>query len=394
MPETSPKYTRRRRARSEVVTLLDDISFDSDVGFVGGFDNEETTATQPHDQEEEHAAADAKYYGNVETYNILKARGAKVPGDLRSYLQKKGRLSPSKALRFALDIARGMNYLHECKPDPIIHCDLRPKNILLDSGGLLKVAGIALIRLSKISPNKARLARPATVDRENLYIAPEIYKDELFNGGVDVYSFGIILYEIDQGVLVYKCIIVSNISKLNTLRFIFTLFVILLLRDKFMFYMSFRVPAWGNCILWLHIGSAVLAVGAHRSREGSGEILQLKKEPGRFEYTHLAKVKLKGVVTSGDKRGTEKVVAVSGSGIVMDLVKCDKLKGGETSGDEMRTDKVVEVRGTEKVVAVSGSGKVVEVSGSGKVVEASGSGKVMDLVKMFEKYDEFNEIGR
>ena len=48
-------------------------------------------------------------------------------GDLSEYLQKKGRLSPSKALRFALDIARGMNYLHECKPDPFIHCDLRPK---------------------------------------------------------------------------------------------------------------------------------------------------------------------------------------------------------------------------------------------------------------------------
>ncbi|KAL5781021.1 hypothetical protein ACOSP7_006050 [Xanthoceras sorbifolium] len=48
-------------------------------------------------------------------------------GDLGSYLQKKGRLSPSKTLRFALDVARGMNYLHECKPDPVIHCDLRPK---------------------------------------------------------------------------------------------------------------------------------------------------------------------------------------------------------------------------------------------------------------------------
>lgn len=48
-------------------------------------------------------------------------------GDLGSYIQRKGRLSPSKALRFALDIARGMNYLHECKPDPIIHCDLKPK---------------------------------------------------------------------------------------------------------------------------------------------------------------------------------------------------------------------------------------------------------------------------
>lgn len=48
-------------------------------------------------------------------------------GDLASYLQKKTRLSPSKAMRFALDIARGMNYLQECKPDPIILCDLKPK---------------------------------------------------------------------------------------------------------------------------------------------------------------------------------------------------------------------------------------------------------------------------
>ncbi|KAJ3696811.1 hypothetical protein LUZ61_000516 [Rhynchospora tenuis] len=57
-------------------------------------------------------------------------------GDLGSYMQKKGRLSTHKALRFALDIARkyflllcyrGINYLHESKPDPIIHSNLCPK---------------------------------------------------------------------------------------------------------------------------------------------------------------------------------------------------------------------------------------------------------------------------
>ncbi|KAM1046388.1 hypothetical protein ACFX13_026473 [Malus domestica] len=124
-------------------------------------------------------------------------------GDLGSYLQKKGRLSPSKALRFALDIARhvGMNYLHECKPDPIIHCDLKPKNILLDNGGQLKVAGFGLIRLSKISPNKAKLAQPwADTDLSNLYVAPEIYKDEIFDRSVDAYSFGLILYEMIEGI--------------------------------------------------------------------------------------------------------------------------------------------------------------------------------------------------
>ncbi|KAK4254794.1 hypothetical protein QN277_007890 [Acacia crassicarpa] len=122
-------------------------------------------------------------------------------GDLASYLQKKGRLSPSKALRFALDIARGMNYLHECKPDPIIHCDLKPKNILLDSGGQLKVAGFGMVRLSKISPDKTRLVQPgANIDLSSLYVAPEIYKDDTFDRSVDAYSFGLIVYEMIEGI--------------------------------------------------------------------------------------------------------------------------------------------------------------------------------------------------
>ncbi|XP_059288485.1 integrin-linked protein kinase 1-like [Lycium ferocissimum] len=120
-------------------------------------------------------------------------------GDLGSYLQKKGRLSPSKALRFALDVARGMNYLHECKPDPIIHCNLKPKNILLDNGGHLKVAGFGLIRLSKISPDKTKLVQPEDTDRSSPYVAPEIYKDEVFDRNADIYSFGIVLYEMMEG---------------------------------------------------------------------------------------------------------------------------------------------------------------------------------------------------
>ncbi|KAF9611228.1 hypothetical protein IFM89_027778 [Coptis chinensis] len=132
-------------------------------------------------------------------------------GDLGSYLQKKGRLSPSKALRFALDIARhiffsgyflvcrGMNYLHECKPDPIIHCDLKPKNILLDCVGQLKVAGFGLVKLSKLSPTKVKLSQAASIDPSNLYVAPEVYKDEIFDRSIDAFSFGLVLYEKIEG---------------------------------------------------------------------------------------------------------------------------------------------------------------------------------------------------
>ncbi|OAY50262.1 integrin-linked protein kinase 1 isoform X2 [Manihot esculenta] len=122
-------------------------------------------------------------------------------GHLASYLQKKGRLSPSKFWRCSLDIARGMNYLHECKPDPIIHCDLKPKNVLLDNGGQLKISGFGLIKLSRISPDKVKLAPGTPIDPSDIYMAPEIYQDEVCDRSVDTYSFGVILYEMIEGVL-------------------------------------------------------------------------------------------------------------------------------------------------------------------------------------------------
>lgn len=121
-------------------------------------------------------------------------------GNLGSYLQKKGRLQLHKILRFAIDIARGMNYLHECKPDPIIHCNLKPKHILLDAGDKLKVAGFGLIKLSKVSLEKAKLANPLShVNKLSFYMAPEVYKNEIFDRKVDAFSFGLILYEMLDG---------------------------------------------------------------------------------------------------------------------------------------------------------------------------------------------------
>ncbi|KAH9301599.1 hypothetical protein KI387_013182, partial [Taxus chinensis] len=79
-------------------------------------------------------------------------------GGLSSYLKRKGRIHPAKAVRFALEIARGMNYLHECKPEAIIHCDLKPENILLDSGWHLKVTDFGLSKLLKVSSDKVKEA--------------------------------------------------------------------------------------------------------------------------------------------------------------------------------------------------------------------------------------------
>ncbi|XP_073013336.1 integrin-linked protein kinase 1-like [Typha latifolia] len=119
-------------------------------------------------------------------------------GDLGSYLQQKGRIPTIKALTFALDIARGMNYLHECKPDPIIHYHLKPKNIFRGDDGQLKVAGLGLINIQKVSPDKFKLMHPMP-DNDSSYVAPEVYRNEEFDRSVDVFSFGLILYEMIDG---------------------------------------------------------------------------------------------------------------------------------------------------------------------------------------------------
>ncbi|KAL6899617.1 hypothetical protein ACP4OV_006275 [Aristida adscensionis] len=119
-------------------------------------------------------------------------------GDLASYLEMNGRLKSHKAIKFALDIARGLNYLHECKPDPIIHGNLSTKNIVRDDEGKLKVAGFGSLRLIKVSDDKVQMDQPGR-SFESLYVAPEIYRNEPFDRSVDVFAFGLILYEMIEG---------------------------------------------------------------------------------------------------------------------------------------------------------------------------------------------------
>jgi hypothetical protein len=75
---------------------------------------------------------------------------------------------------------------------------------LLDRGGQLKISGFGLIKLSKIGEDSAKVVNhEAQIDKSNYYIAPEIYKDEVFDKRADVHSFGVILYELTEGVSLF-----------------------------------------------------------------------------------------------------------------------------------------------------------------------------------------------
>ncbi|KAJ7968802.1 putative Protein kinase [Quillaja saponaria] len=116
-------------------------------------------------------------------------------GDLRAFLKRKGALKPTQAVRFALDIARGMSYLHENKPAPIIHRDLEPSNILRDDSGHLKVADFGVSKLLTVKED-----RPLTCqDTSCRYVAPEVFKSGEYGTKVDVFSFALILQEMIEG---------------------------------------------------------------------------------------------------------------------------------------------------------------------------------------------------
>ncbi|KAI4295340.1 hypothetical protein L6164_035395 [Bauhinia variegata] len=116
-------------------------------------------------------------------------------GDLCAFLKRKGALKPTTAVRFALDIARGMNYLHENKPSPIIHRDLEPSNILRDDSGHLKVGDFGGSKLLSVKED-----RPLSCQETSCrYVAPEVFKQEEYDTKVDVFSFALILQEMIEG---------------------------------------------------------------------------------------------------------------------------------------------------------------------------------------------------
>ncbi|KAM7275981.1 hypothetical protein ACFE04_017847 [Oxalis oulophora] len=118
-------------------------------------------------------------------------------GSLYDILRKKGRLDPLTAVAYALDIARGMNYLHQHRPHAVIHRDLTPRNVLQDEAGRLKVTDFGLSKLSQEKDTQGYKMTGGTGSYR--YMAPEVYRRESYGKSVDVFSFALIVHEMLQG---------------------------------------------------------------------------------------------------------------------------------------------------------------------------------------------------
>ncbi|XP_062189523.1 G-type lectin S-receptor-like serine/threonine-protein kinase At2g19130 [Phragmites australis] len=118
-------------------------------------------------------------------------------GSLDSHLfsEKSCLLNWNLRYQIALGIAKGLAYLHEECEDCIIHCDIKPENILLDAEFCAKIADFGMAKLLGREFNSALTTIRGTMG----YLAPEWISGQPITRKADVYSFGIVLLEIISG---------------------------------------------------------------------------------------------------------------------------------------------------------------------------------------------------
>ncbi|PRQ28953.1 putative protein kinase TKL-Pl-4 family [Rosa chinensis] len=118
-------------------------------------------------------------------------------GSLRAYLHKLEckSLPLEKLIAIALDIARGMEYIHS---QGVIHRDLKPENVLIDKDFRLKIADFG------IACEEAYCDSLADDPGTYRWMAPEMIKRKSYGRKVDVYSFGLVLWELVAGTIPYE----------------------------------------------------------------------------------------------------------------------------------------------------------------------------------------------
>jgi eukaryotic-like serine/threonine-protein kinase len=112
--------------------------------------------------------------------------------NLKELLVRSGRLSINDALELGLQVARALAFAHE---QGLVHRDVKPQNVLLNGDGRAKVTDFGIAR----SVDVDGVTQAGTVLGTSDYIAPEQASGQTVEAQTDVYSLGVVLYELLAG---------------------------------------------------------------------------------------------------------------------------------------------------------------------------------------------------
>ncbi|XP_050105087.1 serine/threonine-protein kinase STY46-like isoform X4 [Malus sylvestris] len=117
-------------------------------------------------------------------------------GSVYDYLHKqKGVFKLPSLLKVAIDVSKGMTYLHQ---NNIIHRDLKAANLLMDENEVVKVADFGVARVK--SQSGVMTAETGTYR----WMAPEVIEHKPYDHKADIFSFGVVLWELLTGKLPYE----------------------------------------------------------------------------------------------------------------------------------------------------------------------------------------------
>jgi serine/threonine protein kinase len=126
--------------------------------------------------------------------------------DLASVVRRVGRLSPDKATEIARQICAGLSAAHE---RGVVHRDLKPANVMLDGAGKIRITDFGLASVAaSIQGADVRAGTPA-------YMAPEQLAGREVTAKSDIYSLGLILYEILTGKRAFEADTLPELMKLR-----------------------------------------------------------------------------------------------------------------------------------------------------------------------------------
>jgi serine/threonine protein kinase len=117
-------------------------------------------------------------------------------GSVYDYVRKHGLLRISAVMRIAMEVCRGMDYLHRRK---IVHRDLKAANLLLDEHGTVKIADFGVARVMDHAGG-VMTAETGTYR----WMAPEVIEHKPYREKADVFSFGVVLWELLTGQVPYS----------------------------------------------------------------------------------------------------------------------------------------------------------------------------------------------
>jgi eukaryotic-like serine/threonine-protein kinase len=114
---------------------------------------------------------------------------------LRDVMQREGRLTVERSLEIVADVCDALEYSHRTG---IIHRDIKPGNVMLTREGVVKVMDFGIARA--VTASSATMTQTAAVIGTAQYLSPEQARGESVDPRSDVYSTGILLYELLTGV--------------------------------------------------------------------------------------------------------------------------------------------------------------------------------------------------